>query len=177
MTRQDLLQNRAQEMQKHTKLSTWAILVLRNVIFGGPWSALGCQKGTHGDPLGYPWPRLGRPGSPWGSLWGAEEHQKCPTLNPNGSQVAHFEKWHPTPWDAFFQNPRVSAWFCHFDPKREPMGSPRLPKWGQNYSKILPKFVPNSIRFFDMFLDHFGRHFGSQNEAKFVTFSIFWKKS
>ena len=55
-------------------------------------------------------------------------------------------------------------------PKREPVGPPRLPKWGQNGSKIHPKFVPNSIRFFVMFLDHFGMHFGSQNGGKFYTF-------
>ena len=43
-----------------------------------------------------------------------------------------------------------------FGTKNGAHGPPSLPKWGQNCSKIHPKFVPKSIRFFDMRLDHFG---------------------
>ncbi len=61
--------------------------------------------------------------------------------------------------------------------KMEPMGPPRLPKWDQNGSKIHPKFDSKSIRFLVMFLDHFGRCFGSPNGDNFGTLSIFLKKS
>ena len=72
---------------------------------------------------------------------------------------------------------RVVAEGSILAPKRVPVGPPRLPKWGQNDTKIHPKFVPNSIRFFVMFLDHFGEHFGSPNGDNLVTFSRFEKKS
>ena len=67
MTRQDLLQNRAQEMQKHANLSTWAILVLQNVIFGGPWVPKGDPWGPLGVPLAAPWAAWKPLGQPLGS--------------------------------------------------------------------------------------------------------------
>ena len=51
---------------------------------------------------------------------------------------------------------RVFAQGSILAPKMEPVGPPRLPKLGQNESKIHPKFVPKSIRFFVMRLDHVG---------------------
>ena len=48
--------------------------------------------------------------------------------------------------------------------------APRLPKWNQNGSKIGPKTVPNSMWYFVTFFEHFGMHFGCQNEYNFVTF-------
>ena len=58
---------------------------------------------------------------------------------------------------------------AHGTPKAPKMG----PKWLQNRSKNRFKFHV----FFVTFLDHSGRHFGSQNGDKFATFSRFLKKS
>ena len=57
------------------------------------------------------------------------------------------------------------------------MGPPTVPKLCQNFSQISSKIITKSMWFFVTFLDHFGRHFGSQNGVNFVTFSRLFKKS
>ena len=114
-------------------------------------------------PWGYQNPQKWGPLGTLGALWHA--------FGPPGGQKRRF-------WELL--GPilvRVVAEGSILAPKMEPMGPPSLPKWGQNGSKIHPKFVPNSIRFFVMCLDHFGEHFGSQNGDNLVTFSRFEKKS